>query len=266
MVLWTIFYGYVCGELVMAISEVVFSITPKNKDTLDYPTGTPLDFVGEWNIKRKWTEIISIFPNTERVRRIPEYTSNGARNPRFDLLISMFPNIEIYKVEEKRFIFASNREYWTTILMPNQIINQESWQFFQDTWNNDLFMDCIKAEKENTSIDFFDVVIEKNKDRRYKLGKEKRNEVDLIDTWIWSDTEKTKFAPFRIKGKKDQELRAITQLYINDYGKQARPFYLDFDLVNLAPTVISDILDPNKLVEPRRTYLLDSNYLVDTRI
>lgn len=200
----------------------------------DIQVGAPITYVSDDNIKKKWIEIISHFVS-DRVLR------NKKGN--------------LYRKDKNGNLIHTAREYWYSYLVPG-VFSQSQWNDLIDNWSASLENDWRDAIREKKEVMLFDSTIHESSAIRTALGKDVRGDVDLVDTWVWSDAEKTQFYPMQVTGFLNGALKGLTKgrMY-NMHGIKVHriDIVVDFNsIIDLSPESKAEILNYETLVEPRR--------------
>ncbi len=214
------------------------TVDPNPTADIDVRPGSPIIAVDTPTMKFKWAERISMF---------------------FDPTPNRYPNGKVRRIP---------KDYWYARLVPGYF-TQEAWNALEAAWSQGLKDRYIAAEEMTFvgGIDvreqFFDEEIETHgAGYREILGKDARGDVDRIDTFTWGEMERIEFYPSRVHGVTMDDLGSMISVvrYIDPLNPsktvQRIDNFVDFTSF-MSPESSGEILDPTKLVEPRRNHSID---------
>jgi len=146
--------------------------------------------------KSKWSEIVGLMPEkTKRVRKVPQ-TIKGAPNPFYTTIKTRFPEIPEAGKPGVKVAWATNFEYHDTVMATNEF-GYSRWQACVDAWTPSIYQKILQAGKDKSLEQAFQTDIDTIVGLRSAVGKDNRDDVDLMDTWCWGSREKTSFFPSR---------------------------------------------------------------------
>jgi hypothetical protein len=150
------------------------------KKTLD---GDIICTINEKMIKSKWSEILAISGNESIIKTIPSFS------PNYNFLKTLWPeakiisqlyrgkNIECIQITSKQ----ANYAYWVV----GGEMPQSRWDALIGSWEPSLWNRYLQSVNDKAEEQFYDTDIVNIKGLRNGLGKDIRNDVDVIDTWMW---------------------------------------------------------------------------------
>lgn len=231
------------------IPEILASVVP---DPGINTAGRVLFTATEHAIKAKWSELLALgMRPSGTYRYIPKWDFQGEYkkyNKIFTYLQCYYPSSEIVTKSHSGisvpFIKVFPLQVSYVMYVAQGTLGYPAYRALKEAWTSNLLSLYLDASQSNSIDEFYDDYVGTIVGLRSGIGRDSRNDVDLIDTWLWGPGDLSIGFATRINGLKNSDYNNII----------AGEDYLNIDNINgdISDQTLNEIKDKNKKFNPRR--------------